>query len=262
MPVHDWTRVEAGIFHAFHNAWITFLSASLNSGPLPPNYYALGEQRSGDFGPDVLTLEIETEEPDSTDLPPSDWSPSDDSSGGTLTLTDTRPRTRFEMEAEQDAAFYTAKQRSITVRHVSDDRVVAMIEIISTGNKRNEHAILAFIEKTMTAFREGVHLLIIDLFPPRSLTPNGMHGVIWNYLEGEEGEPYHQPPDDPLTLASYVSANPVLSFVEPIAVGRVLPEMPLFLTKERYINVPLEETYASAYRGLPQKYKHILEGSR
>jgi hypothetical protein len=22
MPVHDWTRVEAGIFHAFHVAWI------------------------------------------------------------------------------------------------------------------------------------------------------------------------------------------------------------------------------------------------
>src|SRR5579872_4893945 len=22
MPVHDWTRVEAGIFHAFHVAWV------------------------------------------------------------------------------------------------------------------------------------------------------------------------------------------------------------------------------------------------
>ncbi len=22
MPVHDWTRVEAGIFHDFHHAWI------------------------------------------------------------------------------------------------------------------------------------------------------------------------------------------------------------------------------------------------
>ena len=23
MPVHDWTRVDAGIFHAFHHDWIT-----------------------------------------------------------------------------------------------------------------------------------------------------------------------------------------------------------------------------------------------
>jgi hypothetical protein len=22
MPMHDWTRVEAGIFHAFHHSWI------------------------------------------------------------------------------------------------------------------------------------------------------------------------------------------------------------------------------------------------
>lgn len=23
MPMHDWTRVAAGIFHAFHHDWIT-----------------------------------------------------------------------------------------------------------------------------------------------------------------------------------------------------------------------------------------------
>ena len=22
MPIHDWTRVDAGIFHAFHHGWI------------------------------------------------------------------------------------------------------------------------------------------------------------------------------------------------------------------------------------------------
>ncbi len=39
MPVHDWTRVEAGLFHHFHNAWITDLSKALNRGNLPPGYY-------------------------------------------------------------------------------------------------------------------------------------------------------------------------------------------------------------------------------
>jgi hypothetical protein len=23
MPIHDWSRVEAGVFHAFHHDWIT-----------------------------------------------------------------------------------------------------------------------------------------------------------------------------------------------------------------------------------------------
>jgi hypothetical protein len=57
MPVHDWTRVEAGIFHAFHHDWITFISRALNDGRLPPDYYALPEQIAGTFGPDVLALQ-------------------------------------------------------------------------------------------------------------------------------------------------------------------------------------------------------------
>lgn len=35
MPMHDWTRVEAGIFHAFHHRWISALSDTLNGGTLP-----------------------------------------------------------------------------------------------------------------------------------------------------------------------------------------------------------------------------------
>ena len=38
-----------------------------------------------------------------------------------------------------------------------------------------------------------------------------------------------------------------------------LIDMPLFLTPERYVNVPLEATYSAAYRGVPKKWKAILE---
>src|SRR5258707_15533745 len=56
MPVHDWTRVPAGIFNAFHHDWITEIARALNRGLLPADYYALPEQIAGNFGPDVLTL--------------------------------------------------------------------------------------------------------------------------------------------------------------------------------------------------------------
>jgi hypothetical protein len=56
MPVHDWTRVDAGIFHAFHHDRITYLSRALNRGLLPAEYYALPEQIAGGPGSDVLTL--------------------------------------------------------------------------------------------------------------------------------------------------------------------------------------------------------------
>ena len=51
MPIHDWTRVNPGIFHHFHLEWIGDLSRVLNRGLLPPDYYALAEQIAGGFGP-------------------------------------------------------------------------------------------------------------------------------------------------------------------------------------------------------------------
>jgi len=38
MPIHDWTRVEAGIFHAFLYFWISAISDALNAGVLPGDY--------------------------------------------------------------------------------------------------------------------------------------------------------------------------------------------------------------------------------
>ena len=35
MPVHDWTRVDAGTFHAFHTLWIGELMKALNAEGIP-----------------------------------------------------------------------------------------------------------------------------------------------------------------------------------------------------------------------------------
>ena len=51
MPIHDWTRVRANRFHHFHQTWTTNLAAALNSGRLPPGYFALAEQIKKDGTP-------------------------------------------------------------------------------------------------------------------------------------------------------------------------------------------------------------------
>src|SRR5205807_524185 len=56
MPVHDWTRVDAGTFHAFHTVWISEIMKALNAGLLPKGYYALAEQVATRMQTDVLTL--------------------------------------------------------------------------------------------------------------------------------------------------------------------------------------------------------------
>ena len=48
MPVHDWTRVDAGIFHDFHTVWTGELRNALNGGLLPDGYYALADRHCPD----------------------------------------------------------------------------------------------------------------------------------------------------------------------------------------------------------------------
>lgn len=68
MPIHDWTRVEAGVFHDFHTVWIGAIRNVLNEGLLPSGYYALAGQHAGRYITDVLTLHAEPDEP--VPLPP------------------------------------------------------------------------------------------------------------------------------------------------------------------------------------------------
>ncbi|MBC7854148.1 MAG: DUF4058 family protein [Pirellulaceae bacterium] len=244
MPIHDWKRVLAGTFHDFHQGWVVQLRSTLNDGLLPPDYYAQVEQGVSGPNADVLTLH-EGEDTQPLDL---------DEPRGTTAVAMAPPRVKISVEIEHD--YYIRKQSRVGIRHASDDRIIAVIEIMSFGNKSSAQRFRNFVEKALDALDEGCHLLIVDPYPPTKRDPQGIHGVIWDELGGE---PQFAPSDKPLTLASYVGALPWRAYVEPIAVGDVLIPMPLFLSPTNYISVPLEETYQQAYRGVPQKWKKVLE---
>src|SRR4051794_16077790 len=149
MPVHDWSRVSAGIFHAFHSAWITHLSETLNAGLLPPDYYALPEQVVADLGPDVLTLQAVGANGAEGRTP--------GQPRGAVAVALAPPRVRFTATAEVD--LYALKRRTVTIRHSSEDRVVALVEVLSPGNKASRHAIRSFVDKAVSALARGIHLL-------------------------------------------------------------------------------------------------------
>jgi len=67
--------------------------------------------------------------------------------------------------------FYRRKQSHIAVRHVGGDHVVAVIEVVSPGNKSSKHAFESFVEKAAELIDRGIHLLILDLFPPGPRDP-------------------------------------------------------------------------------------------
>ncbi|HEX8200895.1 MAG TPA: DUF4058 family protein, partial [Isosphaeraceae bacterium] len=147
MPVHDWSRVGAGIFHDFHNAWITELRNALNNGLLPADHYALSEQIAGNLGPDVLTLQAVE----------SDGEVAAGEVRGATAVAVAPPRVRFTATAEMDE--YVLKQKTLVVRHASGDRIVALIENLSPGNKASRHALRSFVEKAASALARGYHLL-------------------------------------------------------------------------------------------------------
>jgi hypothetical protein len=130
-----------------------------------------------------------------------------------------------------------------------------MVEIVSSGNKNNQSGLNAFVRKAQEALAAGIHLLIVDLFPPSSRDPQGIHRAIW----GEDcGEDYTLLADKPLTCVAYVGGAGAEAFIEPVAVGDALPEMPLFLTPEIYVPMPLEATYQSAWEAMPTYWREVL----
>lgn len=243
MPVHDWTRVDAGTFHGFHTAWITHLSEAMNGGLLPSGYYAMPEQHAGRFIADVLTLQA----------PLSAIPPLPSGEGG-LAVAEAPPRVRRKLSPSPVAR---GTRRTLTIRHVSGHRIIALVEVVSPANKDRATHVEEFVDKMETALWHGIHLLLLDLFPPGPHDQQGMHGAIW---ERFDDEPYLLLPAEPLTLASYVAGPRPEAYLDHLAVGSSLVEMPLFLNPDRYIYVPLEATYLAAYRGLPGFWREILEG--
>ena len=160
MPIHDWTRVDHGTFHHFHVAWSVALYDALNE-VLPPDYYAMVEQHAPPGKPDVLALRV------AAGSPPG-------SGGGTSlrTVAVAPPRVHHRSRAADD---YVADRKTVTVRHRSGGEIVALIEVASPGNKSSRHGLREFVDKVTAAIGRGLHVMVIDLFPPGPRDPNGFH---------------------------------------------------------------------------------------
>jgi hypothetical protein len=237
MPIHDWTRAEAGDFHHFHQTWIPLLAAALNSGGLPPGFMALAEQVTGRPIPDVVTLQSR--------LP----------MGGVAVAPAPAPSARVIQKFER--INYAKRADRVVIRH-GRGRVVAIIEIVSPGNKESRHAIRSFVEKAADILNQGVHLVVVDLFPPSPRDPQGIHKAISDEF-GDE--PFDFLPDKPLTVVSYIGGDLPTAYVESVGVGDRLPAIPLFLTEYDYVPCPLDATYDEAWRVYPAMLKEVVESA-
>jgi hypothetical protein len=241
MPLHDWTRIPAGLFHHFHQDWSIEIARELNRRRLPKGLSALVEQRSNPRESDVLTVES-TRSPDR-------YGP--DADGGVAIAVP--PVTRIVRWTTKE--IYAGRANRIVVRHHLG-RIVAVIEILSPGTKDSRAALRDFVDKTIDFLRTGIHVLIVDLFPPTPRDPSGIHKAIWDEIEEEA---FTFPEGKDRILVSYETGGLRAAYIEPVAVGDALPDMPLFLTDAGHILVPLESTYLAAWDASPEELRKAVE---
>jgi len=136
---------------------------------------------------------------------------------------------------------------------------VAVIEIVSPGNKHSKRAVKDFVSKFDELLLAGIHVVVVDLFPPTQRDPNGLHGLI---VECYDNEPYLPPADKPLTLSSYVviPRGATTAYAQPAAVGDPPSPMPPSLTVAYYLDQPLEETHAATWTACPEPIRTLVLG--
>jgi hypothetical protein len=218
--------------------WITHLSETLNAGILPSGFYALPEQHGGRLIADILTLRAPL--PNRAHI----------LDEGGVAVMEAPPKVRRKLAS---SPMSRAGRRTVTIRHVSGHQMIALIEIVSPANKDRASHLAEFVEKVTAVLWQGIHVLMIDLFPPGNHDPQGVHAAIWEQLDDEA---YRLPAGEPLTLASYVGGLLPEAYIEHLQIGVPLLDMPLFLSPDRYVNVPLESTYQAAFQGLPEYWRN------
>ena len=220
MPIHDWTRVPPGLFHDFHQTWTVAIKNALNRGLLPKGLSALVEQKTGPKEGDVLAIETRPAIARG-ELP----------IGGAATLE--RPTARIERRV--DRQHYARRANRIVVRHHLGE-IVAVIEIVSPGNKDSAKALSEFTNKIVSLLDAGIHILVVDLFPP---TREACDRIAASYEAGNSDGTWR-------------------ALVEPLRLSDPIPDMPLFLIDGLHVKVPLEATYNLTWEDTPNAVREAV----
>jgi hypothetical protein len=237
MPLHDWTRVPSGLYHDFHQSWATELKRLMNRGILPDGFAAFVEQHSGPVSSDVLALQLHDAEPYRSD-------------GNAAVLAPPKPFIR-KTHAEIDAG----RANRVAIKHYLG-RTVAAIELVSPGNKDSREAFREFLKKSREFLDAGVHLLIVDPFPPGPRDPHGIAKAVWEEF-GDDDFPMTRARDR--TLVSFRRGFEVAVFYESVGIGDRMTAMPLYLMEDLFIYVPLQEAYDGAWEETAPALRRLVE---
>jgi hypothetical protein len=97
-------------------------------------------------------------------------------------------------------------QRFLSIRNLSSHRLVALLEIVSPGNKNNQARYDAFVHKTVDAVRCRVSVLLVDVHETGRFDQNGISACLRIMLSPHSTPIVDKPRHS--TLASYCPDPP------------------------------------------------------
>ncbi len=201
-------------WHSFHNAWATYLSSQLNA-LLPEGYFA---EANVQFG---IEIDVAAFAEPGSPTPAPQWMPPP-------------PAASPPFEPAGDVVEVGIYSRS------GGPQLAGAVELVSPANKDRPSHREAFLSRCVTYLSAGIGLVVVDVVTER---PADLQRELLVRLGAGDPGP------GPLLCGS--SFRPVERdgvrvldvWREPIAVGQVLPTLPLWLRGGLCLPVELESTY-------------------
>ncbi len=220
-PLHGPRRWEG-----FHHAWATVIAQHLNREILPPEYYAEPEIIGPEMEIDIATMELVN---------------ADAGRGGNATAVWAPAQPKIEVPV--DYARLDGYE-ILVYQDMGGATLRAAIELVSPGNKDRAGSRRTFAAKCAGYLKHGIAVVIVDIVTARTVN---LHEVlfatlgvksrraVWKSASGLYAVAYR-----PVTVRK---GPRVQAWPEPLALGKVLPVMPLWLSPELCVPVRLEDSY-------------------
>jgi hypothetical protein len=218
-------------WHAFHNAWATYISSDLNQR-LPEGYFAEANVQFG-IEIDVATFE-EAESGLTCDSSPGDditHPPTSSSGGWTVPVpTQTIP-----------IPIITDVVEVLVFNREAGPTLAGAVELVSPANKDRPAHRDAFVSKCAAYLQQGIGLVVVDVVTDRRAN---LHDELLARLRSPDVAFW----DADLYAVAYRPVKrdeqPNLDiYQEALAVGRPLPTLPLWLRGNLCMPVDLDATY-------------------
>lgn len=238
MPLRDHFRPPVSNRHrwdAVHGGWPMEIVRTL-FGLLPPGFQAEPKIHLGSpVEIDVATYEDDTREPSV---------PQGAGDGGTATLVAHSPTLTVEVDlTDQD-------QYEVLVYDVGLGRqLVAAIEIVSPSNKDRPTTREVFVGKVAALLQQGVCVSVVDLV---SVPQANLYAELLGHL-GRTDPKLAAPPPALYAVSLRTRKRPrrrslLDAWFYPMTVGQPLPIIPIWLTPDLRVLLPLEASYEETCR--------------